>query len=281
MSVFCFNDLSPIPLCDNDMEVESRIDAYTKTIKAANRTLELKKIRYNSTLDKILVSKNTSLQDYCNKNINDPKAILLISTHTMPQVDMQDDESLSKYLDATTTIFVNNTVFKADGFNAGYCQGFPCIGFASPDWLNRCLYEIVVSSEEKTSKTLWGCVSCPNHVDDKDFLNWYSTFSEIVLLTCPIETCNKKIKIRGDHGYDVLFEHAKNLVKCCYVESIINSLPFNSYSKSYIHRVYDDGKIDLVLYWHDKGFSMRIQTTGRNIRETKQIALLIKDKYGR
>lgn len=263
------------------MEVESRIDTYTQTIKAAKISLGLNKIRYSSTLDKVPVSKDTSLLDYYTKNIKDPKAILLISTYTRPQVDMQDDESLSKYLDATTTVSVNNTILEADGFNAGYCQGLPCIGFASPYWLNCCLYEIVVSSAGNTSKALWGCISCPNHVDDLDFLNWYSTFSEIVLLACPIETSKKKIKIRPDHGYDVLHEHAKNLVKCCYVESIINSLPFNSFSKSYIHKVYNDGKIDLVLYWHDEGFSMRIQTTGRNIRETYQIALLIKDKYGR
>ena len=43
----------------------------------------------------------------------------------------------------------------------------------------------------------------------------------------------------------------------------------------------DDGKIELVLYWEDKGIGIIIQTTGRNYRETEEIARLLKKEFDR
>jgi len=39
--------------------------------------------------------------------------------------------------------------------------------------------------------------------------------------------------------------------------------------------------IDIVLWWEDAGYSMRVKTTGRNIAETREIAKILKEKYGR
>ena len=39
--------------------------------------------------------------------------------------------------------------------------------------------------------------------------------------------------------------------------------------------------IDIVLWWEDNGYSMRVKTTGRNASETMEIARLLKEKFGR
>lgn len=36
-----------------------------------------------------------------------------------------------------------------------------------------------------------------------------------------------------------------------------------------------------VKHWYDKGYGLAVQTTGRNYRETKQIARILEEKYGR
>lgn len=220
------------------------------------------------------------MQDYCNYNIKDPKSIILLSTHTMPQVDDEDDVILSKYLDASTTIEIDGNEKIADGFNAGFCQGAPCIGFAGSYWANNSIYNIAITSGGKTSYVSWGCISMPEHTSSKGFVDWYSSIFPIELVSCSFKPDQKKIKIRKDHGYDILLEHAKSLVKCSYVVGVVNSLPFNPYCKSYVHKVSHNGLVDIVLYWRDQGYSMRIQTIGRNIRESEKIALFLKDKYG-
>lgn len=86
--------------------------------------------------------------------------------------------------------------------------------------------------------------------------------------------------MRNDHGKDLLEEHAKRLLRNQYVNGVVNSLPFNKKSKRYILQVKDDGIINIVLYWTDAGYGMAIQTTGRNIRETKLIAEILEKEYG-
>lgn len=281
MSQLCFNDLSSFPLCQNDKEVEDRISLYVATIKEARIKLDLKRIRYPGDMDKVPVSTDMTLQDYCNTHNRDPKTLLLLSTHTKPQVDDDDDSILSHYLETSATINISEEIKNADGFNAGFCQGVPCIGFGVSVWLEKSTFIITVTSGDKVSTVTWGCISTPEHVNSNEFRDWYTSISPIELLCSPLTPSDKQIKLRHDHGYDILLEHANLLVRCNYVDGIINSLPFKRHTKSYIHKVYDNGWVDIVMYWHDDGYSMRVQTTGRNIREAKKIALLIEKEYCR
>lgn len=66
-----------------------------------------------------------------------------------------------------------------------------------------------------------------------------------------------------------------------YVEGVLTSLPFKPKSREYILKVSDDGMVDIVLWWEDAGYSMRVKTTGRNAAETREIAKILKEKYGR
>ena len=52
-------------------------------------------------------------------------------------------------------------------------------------------------------------------------------------------------------------------------------------STTYIDKIKPGGTIDIVLFWTDRGLSMRVKTTGRNIQETQAIADILKRKYSR
>lgn len=92
---------------------------------------------------------------------------------------------------------------------------------------------------------------------------------------------DKKISLRDDHGKDVLMDFSKRLIRCSYVEGVINSLPFNSHERKFIRKICEDGLIEIVLPWTDKGYGLVAKTTGRTKNETKRIAELIEDKYGK
>jgi len=280
---FCFNDLSPIPYCKDVKEIEERVSLFVATIKESATSLGLKKIRYSGTLDKVPLSMEITLQDFCNSNVRDPKSILLLSTHTMPQVDDENDDILSNFFDTSTKIVIEGQETPADGFNAGFCQRVPCIGFASIFWRKNAVYEIAVSIGKRLSHIKWGCLSIPEHVRCHSFLDWFSSITPINLVPSSLNPNQKSIKLRADHGCDILYKHANSLVNCSYVDGIVNSLPFKPHSKFYINKIHPEGLVgvvDIVLFWYDKGYSMRVKTTGRNFWESQKIALLIREKYG-
>ena len=103
--------------------------------------------------------------------------------------------------------------------------------------------------------------------------------SEVVLQLSPLNPNDKQIRFRPDHGTDVLNAFARQIKNSQYVNGIINSLPWNSRTTNFIRRVYPNGLIEVVLYWTDEGLGMVIQTTGRNQRETEEIARLLEEEY--
>lgn len=96
-----------------------------------------------------------------------------------------------------------------------------------------------------------------------------------------LDPSQKSISLRDDHGKDVLLSFAKKLVRSPYVTKIVNSLPFNSKQRDCILDVQDDGGVDFVLTWTDKGLGLHIQTTGRNRAETATIALHLANEFGK
>lgn len=57
-------------------------------------------------------------------------------------------------------------------------------------------------------------------------------------------------------------------------------MPFNSANRHFIHAVKEDGIIEIVLPWTDKGLGVVVKTTGKNRRETEKIAEILKEEYG-
>jgi putative CRISPR-associated protein (TIGR02619 family) len=90
----------------------------------------------------------------------------------------------------------------------------------------------------------------------------------------------KPIKLRDDHGKDVLEEFSQKIRQSPYVTAIINSLPFNPRAVNPIRRAKADGIVEFVLTWTDPGYGICIQTTGRTRAETNTIALHLAKTYG-
>ena len=95
-----------------------------------------------------------------------------------------------------------------------------------------------------------------------------------------MQISDKKIVLRNDHGKDVLEDFSKRLVRCPYLIGVVNSLPYNPHERKFIKRVKENGLIEIVLPWTDKGYGIVIKTTGRTIRETEKIAEIIEEEFG-
>lgn len=102
----------------------------------------------------------------------------------------------------------------------------------------------------------------------------------VELVACDMKISDKKIVLRDDHGKDKLEEFSRRLIQCPYLVGVVNSLPYNSHERKFIRRVRENGLVEIVLPWTDKGYGVVVKTTGRTIKETKKIAEILEEEYG-
>lgn len=110
---------------------------------------------------------------------------------------------------------------------------------------------------------------------------WLCTRKPLELTECAIDPSEKKIHLREDHGMDKLKEFSKKILKNRYVVEVVNSLPYNAANRRFIHSVKENGLVEIVLPWTDRGLGLVVKTTGRTIRETQEIARILKKEYGK
>lgn len=289
-NIVCFNELSIQPLCQTEAEVEQRIGDFVSLLKEVRNHTGVTKVRHADYMTSIPLTEDITMQDYCNAHTKSPQAIILMNTFIHPQVDMDDDVTLQSYLDTVTEVVVDeNQTQWADGFNAAYCQNTFCIGFDSEDVWHNDFFDLKITSNGRTKEVKWACISSllfysaeAQHVSRKQvFDRWLQSVQPVSLLASDKDVSQKGIALRDDHGKDKLEAHARLLCNHPNVEGILTSLPFKPHARSYIVNVTDDGLVDVVLWWEDQGFSMRVKTTGRNAAETREIANLLKEKYGK
>lgn len=111
---------------------------------------------------------------------------------------------------------------------------------------------------------------------------FFSSMKPLLLVKTELKPEEKKIHLRKDHGIDRLTEFSHRLTKSGYVIEVVNSLPFDSHKPGiFIKRCYSDGRIDILYPSSDMGIGVCVRTTGRNYRETKAIAAILKDLYSK
>lgn len=165
-------------------------------------------------------------------------------------------------------------------------NGISCWGLAVAHMLNSVSFSIFSSEWNQNFILLRGNdkiievrhISSPAHIELHKI--FFEEVKEIQLLPCFLAPKDKPIHLRDDHGKDKLLEFSKRLLKSNYICEIINSLPYNPRERKFIRKVSGNGLIEIVLPWTDLGLGIVVKTTGRNLRETQQIANIIQEQYG-
>jgi len=73
---------------------------------------------------------------------------------------------------------------------------------------------------------------------------------------------------------------ARRLVHCEYVCGVLNLLEFHPHRRNFIYKTNENGVIEIVLPWTDQRLGMAVKTTGRNLKETREIAKILEERYG-
>lgn len=280
-----FNELTFMPLCSDETEVHKRVSQYARTFQAAQNELGTKLVRYPDDLSSIKLSEDTNLREFCAKYRREAGVLAILSSATMPQVNPDDEEKSKSYANTLASIEVDYKQEVADGLTSAYVYDVPSIGFESSYFWSNVMHDIHVIKDSEEVEVNWPCLTAPEHLGEGAFKKWIEAHSKIELVKSGL-SYGEKIRglednLRDDHGKDVLSDHAKRLCHCEYVEGILCSRPFQPQFGMYIYQFTNDGLIDIVLFWDDRGLSMRVKTTGRNVQETAAIAALIQEKYSK
>ncbi len=275
----CFNELTLEPLCSNTTEAYERIETYGKTIKESILRLGTKHVRYPDDSHNIILYDNVSLHEFCSKYKHQSEFKLILSAFTMPLVDSKGESVTFDDGNTSVSTMINGEEKDSMGLSAAYVYRVPAIGFKSESVWDDVMHTIHIGSNNQVEDAVWPCITLPEHLSQNEFKEWIQKIGKIELLETSLHPSEKEISLRDDHGKDVLFKHAKKLCHSKYVIGVVTSLPFKSHDGGYVRRVTPEGMIDIVLFWDDRGLSMRVKTTGRNIQETSKIAEILDEEY--
>ncbi|HPS87704.1 MAG TPA: hypothetical protein PLY36_13215 [Spirochaetota bacterium] len=274
-----FNELSILPLAVDKTESYNRLFEFINTFKKAS-TYGFKRIRFDKQYNQIELSHGYTIEDFCGETTDKNLKSLLLGLRRYPFIDSDTDQEIS-YIQNQYYLEKNGYKEKCYGLAAAYLYSTSGIGFLSESFWEQVKFSLIVENCDTGNMTENDifCLSMERHVNDPGFQSWLENLGDVILVTTDLLPDEKEIKLRDDHGKDILKTFAERLVLSPYIIKVINSLPFNKNDKKFIKRIYPDGKIELVLTNTDDGYGMVIQTTGRNLRETEEIAEILKEKY--
>jgi len=280
MKDLIFNELTTHPLASDFNEAFQRVKQFICAYKKRPPFFN-KRIRLDTYIGDLQLTGDMSLQQFCNETPQSRtlgSALLGLGKH--PFID-QDTPEETQYLEHRYTIkFSADAEKESIGLAAAYLNDAICIGFQSEARWKEVEHQIIISNEDGVvCAPVVLSVSKTEHFKSRVVEKWIEARQPVSLLKSAVEPREKPIALRNDHGEDILRRFSKRLRRSPYVTAIVNSLPFNPNQRNFIKSTDENGLIEIVLTQTDQGLGVAVQTTGRNISETKAIAEILKSLY--
>lgn len=278
-----YNELSTIPVGNNRIIANDKVQNLVRCLVKAKQN-GFQRIRFCKHFQEIELAKGYTLLDWLNETKEKNYKEIILGARIFPFIDPVDIVAEEEYLS-------NRFYFSNEAFNIPRTE---CLGLAAANIYNTlsisfpgaAIWEtnsiqiekqnVEAAQPETISVTNVFSSDCFEKPDVKKFVE---SISVVALVVSNIDPKNKPVHIRQDHGNDILKAFAKRIKNSPYVNAIVNSLPWNNKNTNFIRRVYPDGRIEVVLFWTDEGLGMVIKTTGRNQRETEEIARRLDEEY--
>ena len=277
-----FNEISFLPQINDEYVLKDYFMSLVKLFEKAKNEYGFSHLLFPINLMSINVLKQKTFSEWvcCISHQGEKNKILsVIKRPYSEDVLSEEINSLNKYYFKNEDAGISETY--CNGLATAYLTDSLCISLH-----NQALWDItqidfckIINDEFETEPVSVKNISKEEHFKSQDMSSFVDNIGNITPDETLIEPENKPISLKHDHGYDKLMAFSKRLRQSKYILAIINSLPFNPKAVNLIKEVYPDGKIELVLYWEDKGIGVIVQTTGKNYRETKAIAEFLKEKF--
>lgn len=272
-----------MPLSNNKPLANQKVAKLIDCYKTAHQN-GFKKIRFTKQFHEIEIASGYTLQHWLGESNQRNLKDLILGARTYSFINKEDAWAEDEYLkhhfyfeDAAYQIAKT----ECQGLSAAHKYDTLSVGFSeAPPWRKNTIFITKANEETQTTESVGvNNVFSADCFKQQEISAFIEKISTVVLIDSPLQPGKKEIRLRDDHGKDILMAFAKRIINSPYVVGIVNSLPWNNKTTNFIRRVRPNGEIEVVLHWTDKGLGMVIQTTGRNLRETEEIARLLEEKY--
>lgn len=290
----CFNELSVFPLCANDAEVTTRIDAFVALLHRLGR-YGFKKIRCEHGLSDFRLTEKQTLSEYCqmaySRDNKDRKARnnadFLCTFIRKPYLKEDEEPRFANFDEVKYCVDKdNNTWCDCFGLYAAYLINSFVVSF-NTQVSNPCKLKLIKykKDQDKIVIDLLKYVEIANvanieQLDNDDYVIETLSGKDLMVPKASVDEKQMEFTLPSHHGKKECMRHGKLLLQNPYVVKILNSIDFDSSERYYIHKVCPDGIIEVRLHWTKMGYGLMIATTARDVVESMWIAKKLKEIYG-
>ncbi len=273
-----FNELSFSNKSENKQNAIDILLNFSETCSAAKQK-GFKHVRTMFDFWNNFYFEDTNILNFLS-NLPKTKSSFLRSYIRPPYIAEGNDQYDDKFIE--NKYLINNKDFnKQESVGLAYTSFFNtiAISLSTHKLWEKTEIEIFEISEHAQKKISVRHISIPSNLDFHK--EWIENEKPVCLIETNIKPEEKRIKLSGTHhGNDKRLILAKKLNQSPYVVGTINSIDNSRKDGSnFIKECFPNGQIDIVLVETTDKYSIKIQTTGSTLKETEEIAKILKKKY--
>ena len=273
------NEISLTPMLDDKYKANDRMLLFSKAVAEA-RQKGFRNIRTHISANEISLTNDYSLHNWLfDKEFPADNRSLFYEMFIQPFIK-EEDEIEAKYIEANYYFEdTENNIPKQEclGLTSAYLSETLAISFqSSPAWLKNKL-DIIIEKGIDTSTEEIHHVFSKECFGQNSIADFVESISTIDLVKTNINPNNKNFHLTSHHGQQELTDLWNRIKNSSFV---VEGMSIEWGGNSFYKNPQRNGKLDIVHLRSDKRYTLQIQTTGRNLRETTEIAKQLEEQYG-
>lgn len=275
-----FNEISRTPLLDDKYQANERMLLFSRAVAEARKN-GFRNIRTHYSANEIKLTQDYSFHNWLfDKEFPAESRSLFYDMLVQPFLIEGDEKIEEKFIDATYFFEdLENQIPKQEclGLTSAYLSEIPAISFQSnPAWLKNKVGIIIEKGADISTEEVHHIFSkeCFSQNSLADFVESISTLD---LFKTNVNPDDKHFHFTTHHGQQELTELWNRIKKSPFV---IEGMSIEWGGNSFFKNPQKDGKIDIVHLKSDRRYAIQVQTTGRNLKETIEIANRLSEQYG-
>jgi hypothetical protein len=274
-----FNELSCEPVADSKYSAIERMTIFAKTVSIA-RQKGFRNIRCDTPVHAIMLAQGYSLSDWLNDStVSREYKDFMYGMIVSPYID-EDDSEFEQYVYSAITF--ENTEYNISktgciGLASAYLYNLPAISILSvPLWKQHILSITIEKDGNIFSENVYNISSCESF-SIPGITDFIDSISELILIETSLKPEDKVIHLADHHGKAELWELCERLKHNPYVEEMRSTDWGGNRFIRKIHR----NSIEIVLHKTQRKYALLVKTTGRNLRETREVARILEEKFNK
>jgi len=217
-----------------------------------------------------------SIQEILSRPENKAYQDFFYSHFTCPHID---DSAIKEQIDHDRpTILWTPKEIPCVGLAAAYYTKTLAVSMDSDDFWRNVVFTLKVNGQNQRVLAL-------AHKDDMEneaFIRFVAEVKPTIIHMTEADPQLKPFNTCGDHhGKEELKRLWNRLKYNKYVEACLISIENHCFATDPILQCYNDGTIDIVDVSSDSGYSMKIQTTAKDIYETERVSAMLRENLSK